>query len=441
MNYPEDFSSAPLDLEIDFGDKGGIQRFRNVGEIQTWLNEEQEFWSWLNRPPANQHHGQLGNMVSHFEQYYHQCRSQLDQSNQRWNQIYPKIHQLLERLNTGGLSDADTQTIRSQIDQHRSELKGILEQLSGQIGSFLKAEIINGRNHITQLEPCAQFIRELAESNPEEAVYALDQIILEEKKSGDRRRVEHSGRMMASLYSKNLNRKVRPDQNAFKRAIINWSKELADFKSRYEDQEREFAEISGRHSSADESWHERSARMAEEFADMRERSEKDLKNLTDTYEAHMQLKGPLVYWRGKRREHRDQIKKLTNWSIFTGIAGLIALVLAASLLLPDHYPAETVPWRQIGFFVLTSTFVLWIIRLMVKLLLSHIHLYADAKEREVMISTFMALVRRQESREGIGKTEISLVLAPIFKPSTTGVIKDDGGPATLGDFIGRLAGK
>jgi hypothetical protein len=440
MNYPEDFSSAPLDLEIDFGDKGGIQRFRNVGEIQTWLNEEQEFWSWLNRPPANQHHGQVGNMVSLFEQTYN-IRRELESNNQRWNQIRPKVTQLQERANSEGTTDSEKESIKSQIEQHTSELKGIIDHVKGQIEAVIKSEIISGRNHISRMEPTAQFVRELADSNPEEAVYALDQIILEEKKNGDRRRVEHSGRMMAALYIKNLNKKIQPDKKAFEKAIVTWSKELADFKSRYEDQEREFAEISGRHSTADESWQERSTRMAEEFAGMRERSERDLKNLTDTYEAHMQLKGPLVYWRGKRREHRDQIKKLTNWSIFTGIAGLIALVLAASLLLPDHYPAETVPWRQIGFFVLTSTFVLWIIRLMVKLLLSHIHLYADAKEREVMISTFMALVRRQESREGIGKTEISLVLAPIFKPSTTGVIKDDGGPATLGDFIGRLAGK
>lgn len=441
MKYPEDFNSAVIDLEIDFGDKGGIQRFKTVGDITGWLNEEQEFWSWINRPPTNQHHSSLNNMVSMFESYYHESQGQLSQNRQRWNQIFPAITQLLEKRNAEGLSESEQDSLQSQIEQREVELQTILNNLKGQLDAFIKNKIIIGRQHITRMEPASQFVKELAEKDPEEALYALDQILLEEQRSGERRRVEHNGRMMAALYLKNLNRKVRPDQNAFKRAIVNWSKELADFKSRYEDQEREFAEISGRHSTADESWQERSAKMAEEFADMRERSEKDLKNLTDTYEAHMQLKGPLVYWRGKRREHRDQIKKLTNWSIFTGIAGLIALVLAASLLLPDHHPAETVPWRQIGFFVLTSTFVLWIIRLMVKLLLSHIHLYADAKEREVMISTFMALVRRQESREGIGKTEISLVLAPIFKPSTTGVIKDDGGPATLGDFIGRLAGK
>lgn len=40
MKYPEDFASAILDLEIDFGPKGGLQRFKTVGDFQTWLNEE-----------------------------------------------------------------------------------------------------------------------------------------------------------------------------------------------------------------------------------------------------------------------------------------------------------------------------------------------------------------------------------------------------------------
>ena len=73
-----------------------------------------------------------------------------------------------------------------------------------------------------------------------------------------------------------------------------------------------------------------------------------------------------------------------------------------------------------------------------KLLLSHIHLYADAREREVMISTYMALLRR----DGLSREDFAMVLAPIFKPSTTGVIKDDGGPSSLGDFLNHLtAGK
>ena len=109
--------------------------------------------------------------------------------------------------------------------------------------------------------------------------------------------------------------------------------------------------------------------------------------------------------------------------------------------MPEFHPSNEIPWRQLGLFLLLSTFVLWGVRLCVKLLLSNIHLEADAREREVMIQTFMAMMRHKESREGVTKEDIAVVLAPIFSPSTSGVIKDDGGPASLTDFITRMSGK
>jgi len=440
MNYPEDFASAPLDLEINFGDKGGIQRFKTVGDIQIWLNEEQGFWNWT-RQVSGRHRDMIGNTITEFWKYDQNCRSHLDAANNRWNQVQQEVRQIREQISKLADQDNQSEALGQQLDQRVIALTSVLNQLRDQISSFLTSEVISGRNHLTRFEPQSEFINELAAQNLEEAIFALDQIIQKEKKSNDQRSCEHAGRMMASLYLRNLNRKFRPDQKAFENAIVTWSKELADFKSRYEAQEQEFAAISGRHGVADETWQQRADTLVEEFSEMRLQSERDLKNLKDTYETHMQLHGPLTYWRGKRKEHRDQIKSLRRWAIITGVLGCAALFVAAWLVLPENHPAATIPWRQIGFFVLTSTFVLWLVKLLVKLLLSHIHLYADAKEREVMISTFMALIRRPESAQNLKREDIAIVLAPIFKPSTTGVIKDDGGPTSLGDFIGRLSGK
>ena len=61
------------------------------------------------------------------------------------------------------------------------------------------------------------------------------------------------------------------------------------------------------------------------------------------------------------------------------------------------------------------------LRLVIKLLLSNIHLAINARERVVMINTFMALIRRPESAEGL--------------------IKNDGGPTSLGEFLTRLPSK
>jgi len=441
MKFPEDFNQSRIELEFDLGSKGGIKRFKTVGEVQKWLGEEKEFWHWMNEAPASNHHGAVSDLVTGYQRFNQNSRKQIQRAEQIWQQLYPNVSQQSAILADQSNSDDTRRHARERIEQQCAELESALQELTGQLRSTITTEILKSQNYLSRFDPSAHFIKEIAEKDPSEALFALDQILLEAKESTDRRRVELSGRMFATLYARNLNKKVRHDQQAFQKAIITWSEELADFKSRYEAQEVEFNAISERHSAAEIAWTERSDEMAEDFAAMRKQKEDDLANLKETYEAHMQLKGPLVYWRGKRREHAKG-KIRMGWA--AGIGGFIgALIIAgaAYLFLPVSGAPDSIPWRSIGFFVLISTFVLWLVRLFVKLMLSHIHLYADAREREVMISTFMALVRRQENGEGIGKADLALVLAPIFKPSTTGVIKDDGGPTTLTDFISRLAGK
>jgi hypothetical protein len=441
QSIPEDFDSARLELEVDLATHGGMQRFDTVGDFVGWLNEEREFWNWLERPPANGHHGNVGNMVPQFQQFTNDCRNVIESAHQQWSQIRPRLKKAELASSNGELPPNQREEATQQAKQILNEILRNLTNLRNQLKSYFDSYVIGARKRLTRHEPVAQFVAELAAENPEEAVYALDQFLLSEQKNGERRRVEHAGRMMASLYSKELNRKVRSDQRAFETAIISWSKELAHFKQRYEEQEAEFTATSEKHDAAATAWNQRAGEMAEQFNQWREEKSDDLANLRATYETHMQLKGPLLYWRGKRREHA----KGKFWmGLCAGVFGLLGaggLVISAFLILPETHRADSIPWRNVGFFALISTFVLWLVRLFVKLLLSHIHLYADAREREVMISTFMALMRRQESREGIKQTDIALVLAPIFKPSTTGVISDDGGPATLGDFIGKLGGK
>lgn len=441
MKLPDQFQAALINLEIDFEGKGGIQRFKTVGEFQAWLDREKSFWGWLEQSPASNQTRNLGDVFTSFNQLQQECRTHLSQADQKWQQILPRITQHVAIQANEEKPENDRQNAAREVEQRTAELRNALEQLRGSLASIVKREIVQTKNYLPSTDPPAQFLKEFAASNPAEAVYALDQILLEERGANHQRQAEHAGRLMATLYRKNLNRKFRDDQQAFKNAITSWSKELADFKERYEVQEEEFQEISARHAAADEAWKERSDQMAEEFGEMRKGKEDDLNNLKTTFETHMQLKGPLIYWREKRREHTIGKKRMAWASGVSGVLGAVAIAGAAYLFLPKETAPEIVPWRNIGLFLFISTFVLWLVRLLVKLMLSHIHLATDAREREVMISTFMALMRRQESRDGVAKMDLALVLAPIFKPSTTGVIKDDGGPTTLTDFISRLAGK
>lgn len=430
--YPDSIEEAQIDLEIDFEVRGGLQRFKTIAELRTWIAEEREFWKWL-----EQRRQQLGPVWEQFWRFESQTQNEITGQAQRWNQFVNERIEVQARIDQGTLNDQELESAKARVVDINSELGRILDNIRQRIRSHIHTDVVQSRVHLLRTEPEAQFAGQIAESDPEAATHALSYFLARfQNQQG-----EFKGRMLAALYAENITRKIQPDQAAFKKAIVTWSKELADFKARYEAQESEFDGISSKHLEAEESWRKRHDQLAEDFSTMRLAAEKDLKNLKDTYETHMQLHGPLTYWRGKRKEHRDQIAILRKWGIRSGIVGFIVLLITAWLVLPENHPSGTIPWRQIGYFVLTSTFVLWIVKLLVKLLLSHIHLYADAKEREVMISTFMALIRRPESAQNLKREDIAIVLAPIFKPSTTGVIKDDGGPTSLGDFIGRLSGK
>ncbi|MFN4874177.1 MAG: DUF6161 domain-containing protein [Akkermansiaceae bacterium] len=429
--YPDSLEEAEIDIEINFDVRGGLQRFKTIAKLQAWIAEERNFWSWL-----DQRRQTLGSAWETFWRFDSQIKNELSGQTQRWNQFISERNQLEERLKSEGLSDQEKLSATERIDILSNECRVILENMRSRISTNVQNEIVHNRLHLLRTEPESQYLAEIAATDADAAAHALSYFLARNRNEQG----EFKGRMLAALYSENLNRKVRPDQTAFKSAITTWTEELADFKARYETQEEEFSDILQKHQDSEEAWKKRHDQLAEDFGTMRTNAETELKTLKDTYDAFMQLEAPREYWEKKRIEHAKG-KKIMGWA--SGIAAVIGagvLGIVVWFLLPVHHPSSSIPWQQIGFFFLASTFILWLVRLLVRLMLSHIHLHADAREREVMISTFLALIHRQESREGLKKEDIALVLAPIFRPSTSGVIKDDGGPQSFGDLLSALTG-
>jgi len=79
--------------------------------------------------------------------------------------------------------------------------------------------------------------------------------------------------------------------------------------------------------------------------------------------------------------------------------------------------------------------VIWITRLLIKVLLSHVHLHTDAQERRILTNTYLSLIRSNETLSDENRT---LILQILFRPAATGIV-DDGGPATPMEFFGKLA--
>lgn len=435
-SHPDSIETAKLDLEIDFGEQGGLQRFKTLTDFNSWISDEREFWKWLDEEPARIELQQIGAQGQRFWQFADQSNQVIQQHTNAWTQRTQEREQLREVLeNTESPEDQKT-SAKSRISEIEKQLEATLEQLRQELHSQVHGEIVARNRHLLGSNPCAQYIKEIAKTDPASAIHTMSYFL----GPTDRRYWQAKGQVLAILYQENLNQKVRPQQAAFKQATKTWDRELKDFKRRFEEQESKFQEISQRHAGAEKAWKKRHDKLATDFGTMQTSAEEGLNTLKDTYDSFMQLEAPRKYWEKKATSHAEGRKLMAILATISAVLGALGLGTATWHLLPESQSTGTIPWRQVGFFVLASTFVLWTIKLLVRLMLSHIHLYEDAKEREVMISTFLALINHQESREGLKKEDIALVLAPIFRPSTTGVIKDDGGPQSFGDLLKALTG-
>lgn len=163
------------------------------------------------------------------------------------------------------------------------------------------------------------------------------------------------------------------------------------------------------------------------------------------YQEFMHLGASVDYWNTKAAAHEANSSKLQRtliWfassagvvlAIFLGYLGFLGIGVA---LHKDASPAA--PLLFIGIGLVATTGVMWVGRVLVRLFLSEHHLAIDARERAVMAQTFLALTNEGK----IEPSERALVLAPMFRPTADGIVKDDGAPdATIAGHLSRMLGR
>jgi hypothetical protein len=124
-----------------------------------------------------------------------------------------------------------------------------------------------------------------------------------------------------------------------------------------------------------------------------------------------------------------------------GITLLLALITTGTFIWVAlellEETATKVPLWKLSIMLAISSLGIWVTRLTSKIFLSNLHLRADSHERTTMIQTYLALLR-----EGSGpkNEERQLILQTLFRPSTTGFIKEDG-PTGFYETISKAFGK
>lgn len=175
-------------------------------------------------------------------------------------------------------------------------------------------------------------------------------------------------------------------------------------------------------------------KLNKDFEDALFAQKDDIEKFKNLVKTQIALLAPVSYWRDKQKGHR-------RWSkIFGGAVVLAMLGVGAAAwcglpeLLKDvilDRPPQA--WR-IGVLVVFTTLALWMLRLLVRQLMSHIHLTRDADERVTMVTTYLALM---ESGKGPDKDMLKSVFDALFRPAADGIVKDEGMPTSLLELLTR----
>lgn len=159
-----------------------------------------------------------------------------------------------------------------------------------------------------------------------------------------------------------------------------------------------------------------------------------MNGLKRAFKDGMALRGPVEYWSKKAEMHQAKSKSLMWWS-FGSIAGLAIALGCIAGWVAHNLDKDTAPeaWK-VSVLVLVGVLGIWVVRLVIRMWLSHAHLATDAGERVTMVQTYLALL---EDGKMTKDEDRALVLTPLFRPAADGLVKDEGLPHPMLEMLTR----
>lgn len=152
------------------------------------------------------------------------------------------------------------------------------------------------------------------------------------------------------------------------------------------------------------------------------------------YNQKLATSAPVTYWQRKRVAHNLFSVVMAVSIGLTFWFGGLQLADIVKLFLKDAVPKPS----EIAIVIISGTLLIWLLRILVRLFLSQIHLAQVAAERVVMMQAYLSLLKEQASLQ---ERDRSLIIEMLFRPSATGIVKDDATPPGLAEIISRLTSK
>ena len=388
-------NSSSQSLEINLGENG-TKSFSSLDEFRQWIDKERSFWTPL----------------------FNLSRNDSSFNSALENRLSKFFHGISRSLQNTTQSDRDNEHI----------IKSIKSYISDAITS--RSIVFSGTRE-------GHYISSLLKEKPNIAAHVAGAFLNLPLNPNIPESVE--GHFLSIAFKNGFQDSSRQEREALGSLKSEWSSLLSESKTDNKAFAAQNADLINQHVKQIEeqraSFREISDAASSSFHKLLDKSEKELTNIAQTYDKKLAVHASVVYWKNKAITHEKAAKSLSWWCAIVGI--VVALFLGAEVFLyigPLQKIGDMPIWKG-AFLFLTAIIGVWALRILVRLLLSNLHLRADAIERRTMLLTYLALLRRGQ---GPNENQRELLLQILFRPSATGIVKDDALPPIVAQWLNTV---
>ncbi|NMG48137.1 hypothetical protein GO613_08495 [Azoarcus communis] len=411
-------------LSVDLGEHGGQMEWMSHEELAQWLTKLQNDWNW----------------VSH---------QRISPAQNAWKKIGPPLHNANQAVihAQNHLAQGQEQQAASQLSSAKSWLENLIRTYPWLLPNQARRLFLEGHRDA---------------GNPMEAALIVAHWTEEDFNNAPIRQSINAV-LTWELYERGIKERMKTESAALKRLLGEMQTKLTEFQGSERDQVERFEELYGSladQKSAQQSTFESTQNdRDQEWLGKLATVQQELDLLKKTYDEHMALAAPVEYWEKKRRGHRTLAVTsfvamlicmlAVGWFLHVELSALSSNALVAGMAESNEATTVTTSgtlsttlqsanaWK-FGALLMMATLGFWLIRLIVRIFLSSLHLENDAAERVTMAKTYLALLRDDSlPKDG----SIGAVLAALFRPTGDGIVKDEGLPPTAMEWMTRLGGK
>ncbi|MDM0028383.1 DUF6161 domain-containing protein [Variovorax saccharolyticus] len=404
-----DAPKAPL-FSLDLGANGGLFAPTTVEEVHVWVEREYNAWSWTQSINAGEH------------------RNLLDHAFQAFNVAINAVREARQ---------FEAQSNESAV---RDRLSSVKEQMQ-------TAFVTRAFPHSTST--LGHRVLALKEDDPFAAIGYLFPFLpglgqtyrFDARELGSWRGFVMGLNERFGLDSTGGEPAIRAQRDALEKLHERAETLFGEKRLAYDGLHRDFATVLNQvRQTGNEQTHsfdEFMSKVEAEHSESRKKHDEGMEAVRAAYQEGMTLRAPVDYWQKKAESHSDRSTSYMKWA-FGSMAAVGAFIASGTWWAMSSMKDDKPDAWKFAVVVLLGVIGIWAVRLVVRMFLSHSHLATDAEERVTMVKTYLSLI---EAGKMPSDDDRKLVLAPMFRPATDGLVKDEGLPHPMLELLTRSAAK